>query len=165
MTDYRRGKRIFDCLGGGSGMKERIGWVIFTLLLLGVMPSCGNDAERKMAAQRYLDATGPVSIGVRQTLAMCPPFVSLRPEKREAQIDATMALIGGKELDCKVMELLVKYFSAEELDAMAEFYGSPVGRGIMEKFPLYMADVFKWITAKDQEFKRLIGIGNSAATE
>jgi hypothetical protein len=34
---------------------------------------------------------------------------------------------------------LVKYFTPDELEALADFYGSPVGKSAMQKFPSYMA--------------------------
>ncbi|MCI0564774.1 MAG: DUF2059 domain-containing protein [Nitrososphaera sp.] len=34
---------------------------------------------------------------------------------------------------------MIQVFSAEELDALANFYGSDIGRSILGKFPKYMA--------------------------
>jgi hypothetical protein len=34
----------------------------------------------------------------------------------------------------------VKHFTAEELQALANFYGSPVGKSAMKKFGQFMAD-------------------------
>ena len=36
---------------------------------------------------------------------------------------------------------LIKHFTADELKALADFYGSPVGKSAMKKFGAYMADV------------------------
>lgn len=38
-----------------------------------------------------------------------------------------------------MLEGLVKYFTTDELKALADFYGSPVGKSAMQKFPSYMA--------------------------
>ena len=35
---------------------------------------------------------------------------------------------------------MAKHFTTEELNALAEFYGSPQGQSIMNKFGAYMAD-------------------------
>lgn len=43
-------------------------------------------------------------------------------------------------LERTVQELMVKHFTAEELSALADFYGSPVGKSAMAKFGAYMAD-------------------------
>jgi hypothetical protein len=36
---------------------------------------------------------------------------------------------------------MVKHFTTEELKALADFYGSPVGKSAMQKFGAYMADI------------------------
>jgi hypothetical protein len=38
-------------------------------------------------------------------------------------------------------DAMVKFFNADELKALADFYGSPVGKSAMRKFPDYMAEV------------------------
>jgi hypothetical protein len=36
---------------------------------------------------------------------------------------------------------MVKHFTTEELKALADFYGSPVGKSAMQKFGAYMVDI------------------------
>jgi len=43
---------------------------------------------------------------------------------------------------------LVKNFTADELKALADFYGSPVGKSAMKKFGTYMADVMPSVQAE-----------------
>ena len=38
-------------------------------------------------------------------------------------------------------DAMVKNFTTEELKALADFYGSPVGKSAMKKFGAYMADI------------------------
>ena len=50
-----------------------------------------------------------------------------------------------KHLDLGKLRLIlrdsmVKNFTAEELQALANFYGSPIGRSAMKKFGQYMVD-------------------------
>jgi hypothetical protein len=40
-----------------------------------------------------------------------------------------------------MVEAMVKHFTTEELKALADFYGSPVGKSAMSKFGSYMAEV------------------------
>lgn len=40
---------------------------------------------------------------------------------------------------------LVKHFTAEELGALADFYGSEVGKSAMSKMGAYMADAMPYI--------------------
>jgi hypothetical protein len=43
---------------------------------------------------------------------------------------------------------MVKHFTTEELKALADFYGSPVGKSAMQKFGAYMADLMPIIQAE-----------------
>jgi len=47
-----------------------------------------------------------------------------------------------------VNTLLVKHFTADELKALADFYGSSVGKSAMKKFGAYMADAMPIIEAE-----------------
>jgi hypothetical protein len=47
-----------------------------------------------------------------------------------------------------MIDSMVKHFSTEELKALADFYGSPVGKSAMEKFGAYMADIMPTIEAE-----------------
>jgi hypothetical protein len=40
-----------------------------------------------------------------------------------------------------MLNAMVKNFTADELNALADFYGSPIGKSAMAKFPSYMGDV------------------------
>jgi len=43
---------------------------------------------------------------------------------------------------------MVKHFSADELSALADFYGSPVGRSAISKLGPYMAEVMPAVQAE-----------------
>jgi hypothetical protein len=45
-------------------------------------------------------------------------------------------------------DAMVKHFTTEELKALADFYGSPVGKSAMKKFGSYMADVMPALQAE-----------------
>ena len=40
-----------------------------------------------------------------------------------------------------MVEAMVQHFTADELTALADFYGSPIGKSAMKKFGPYMAEV------------------------
>jgi hypothetical protein len=51
-----------------------------------------------------------------------------------------------KKVDIQVLEReakqgLVRHFTAKEINAVANFYGSPEGRSIMKKFGVYIAEL------------------------
>jgi len=45
-------------------------------------------------------------------------------------------------------DAMEKHFTTEELKALADFYGSPVGKSAMQKFGAYMADLMPVIEAE-----------------
>ena len=45
-------------------------------------------------------------------------------------------------------DAMVKHFTTEELKALADFYGSPVGKSAMQKFGAYMSDLMPTIQAE-----------------
>jgi hypothetical protein len=58
-----------------------------------------------------------------------------------------------KELDIAALnkamtDAMVKHFTTEELKALADFYGSPVGKSALQKFGAYMADLMPIIQAE-----------------
>ena len=58
-----------------------------------------------------------------------------------------------KDLDIAALskamtDAMVKHFTTEELKALADFYGSPVGKSAMQKFGAYMADLMPAMQAE-----------------
>jgi len=47
-----------------------------------------------------------------------------------------------------MMDAMVKNFTTDELKALADFYGSPVGKSAMKKFGTYMADIMPAMQAE-----------------
>jgi hypothetical protein len=45
-------------------------------------------------------------------------------------------------------DAMVKNFTTEELKALADFYGSPVGKSAMQKFGAYMTDLMPTMQAE-----------------
>ena len=51
-------------------------------------------------------------------------------------------------LSKSMIDAMVKNFTTEELKALADFYGSPVGKSAMKKFGAYMADIMPVVQAE-----------------
>ncbi len=71
------------------------------------------------------------------------------PEEQRDAFKATLT----KNLDIEALSAamrgaMVKYFSADELSALADFYGSPVGKSAMSKFGPYMAEMMPAMQAE-----------------
>ena len=46
------------------------------------------------------------------------------------------------------MDAMVKNFTTDELKALADFYGSPIGKSAMQKVGAYMADIMPAVQAE-----------------
>jgi hypothetical protein len=102
---------------------------------LGALPD--TQENREAQARRYLEVVPP-----REMLDdIVKNMAAAMPEKRGAEF----ANVLTEHIDMVAFENLLltamtKVFTAEELRALADFYGSPVGRSAMDKFGEYMAE-------------------------
>ncbi len=113
---------------------------VAALLVLFTVTAWAEDdmQSRYVAAKRYMDAV-PVD---RLMDDLFNAVAKQLPEnkRRDFIADAKSAL--DTQLLTKIcLAGMVKHFTTEELNAMADFYGSKVGASIMSKFGPYMADV------------------------
>lgn len=108
-----------------------------------------TSENRRIAAERYLAAVPPdelIADGIRELAA-------LRPEgQRDEAARLMRQLIRPDRLRQIMTEAMLKRFTVQELDALADFYGSEVGRSIVRKFGAYTADIQPYIRA---EFARV----------
>ncbi|MBC8426575.1 DUF2059 domain-containing protein [bacterium] len=105
-------------------------------------PILDTPENRAVEAHRYLETTSTDAMfrDMAQGMASTLP---------EGQVDAFMELI-TELIDMEALEAfmhssLVKHFTAEELGALADFYGSDVGKSAMSKMGAYMADAMPYI--------------------
>ncbi len=61
-------------------------------------------------------------------------------EKQKTFNDLMIKNMDLDRLSLIIRDSMVKHFTAEELSALADFYGSPVGKSAMSKFGNYMAE-------------------------
>jgi len=73
---------------------------------------------------------------------------TLPEDKRDAALALAKAHIHFEDLTAVTTAALVKNFTTDELNAMANFYGSEEGQSILAKFPTYMAEVMPAILAE-----------------
>jgi hypothetical protein len=67
--------------------------------------------------------------------------VNIRPPEREKFKQTLTSQLNITALTRAMHDTLVKYFTTEELKALADFYGSPVGKSAMKKFPTYLTEL------------------------
>ena len=115
--------------------------VLCMLLLLVAVPTWASDdtqENRAKAAERYLTAASPKEMMADLAKKMAQ---NLPPDQQAAFKDLMTKHLDINALTKAMRKAMVKHFTAEELRALADFYGSPVGKSAMKKFGGYMADV------------------------
>lgn len=111
------------------------------LLLLCSSPALALDdtpENRRTHAERYLLAVPPREM--IDTLA--ENMAETLPESMQEEFMEMMT----KHLDIQtittiILDSMVKHFTAEELQALADFYGSAVGKSALKKMGVHMGEV------------------------
>ena len=116
----------------------------FTLTILALFISCAlafsapdTPETRRHEAERYLQATPPKALFEDMADKMA---ANLPPDQRDQFKKLMTSQLDIAALTKAMIDSMVKHFTTEELKALADFYGSPVGKSAMQKFGAYMAD-------------------------
>lgn len=114
--------------------------LVLLSLLIPALPAWASDSEeeRVAAARRYLEVAqmSKITDDMVNELAKTLPA-----EQRDKFLEFMHDAVRPEVLEQAAMTSMVKVFTAQELNALADFFGSPVGRSAMGKFGVYMADV------------------------
>src|SRR5438093_3429831 len=139
----------------------------FTLTILTLFISCGlafsapdTPETRRHEAERYLQATPPKALFEDMADKMA---ANLPPDQREQFKRMMTTQLDVAALTKAMTDAMVKHFTTDELKALADFYGSPVGKSAMQKFGAYMADIMPAIQAEMQ--KAQAKLNQSAPTQ
>ena len=113
------------------------------LPLLLVLPAlhgsaADSEADRVAAARRYIEVAQMGKITDDTVTELAKTFPA---EQRDQFLEFMRNAVRPEVLEQAAMASMVKVFTAEELNALADFFGSPVGRSAMGKFGIYMADL------------------------
>jgi hypothetical protein len=124
----------------------------FTLTILTLFISCAlafsapdTPETRRHEAERYLQATPPKALFEDMAEKMA---ANLPPDQREQFQKLMTSQLDIAALTKAMIDSMVKHFTTEELKALADFYGSPVGKSAMQKFGAYMADIMPAMEAE-----------------
>ncbi|MEM9479132.1 MAG: DUF2059 domain-containing protein [Verrucomicrobiota bacterium] len=110
-----------------------------TVLTLSTAVAIEDTPEnRKVQADRYLKATPPEEMFADMAEQMAKGFPE---DERESFKSLLTKHLDIPALSQAMKDSMVKHFTAKELKALADFYGSEVGKSAMKKFGVYMADV------------------------
>ncbi|MGH8045677.1 MAG: DUF2059 domain-containing protein [Chthoniobacterales bacterium] len=122
------------------------------IVLCGLSLNClaleDTPENRAKEADRYLSATPPAELFADMTANMAKNM----PEGQREQFTTMMT----KNLDIAALseamkQSMIKVFTADELQALANFYSSKEGKSAMKKFGVYMADVMPVMQSEIQK--------------
>ncbi len=98
--------------------------------------------NREAQALRYLNTTPPKEMMADMVEQMS---ANLPQESQKAFKDLMLKYFDMKVLTTLTLKAMIKNFTADELSAMADFYGSPPGKSSVKKLGSYLADIMPGI--------------------
>src|SRR5436190_22827957 len=128
-------------------MKQKL--VVLVVLTLSawspVFSATDTPETRRREAEPYLQVSPPKALfeGMADKMA-----TTLPADQREQFKQLMTTRVDIAALSKAMIDAMVKNFTTEELKALADFYGSPVGKSAMQKFGTYMADIMPTMEAE-----------------
>jgi hypothetical protein len=113
-----------------------------SLLYAGDRSLADTKANREREANRYLEIVPPIEMFDDMTERMA---LQLPEAERKKFVESMRKHMDLEKFDRTIRDSIVKHFTAHELKALANFYGSRIGKSAMQKFGAYMADVMPQI--------------------
>ena len=107
--------------------------------------AANEDAARGAALERYLKAV-PVSKMMDGTIV--DMAAKLPPGERDHFMAAMRKAIDGPRVETITRDAMLKTFSADEMNALADFYTSPHGASAMRKFGAYLGHLMPPLLAE-----------------
>ena len=128
-------------------MKQKL--VLLLVLTLSawspVFSAADTPETRRKEAERYLQVSPPKALFEDMADKMA---ANLPADQREQFKKLMTTQVDIAALSKAMKDAMVKNFTTEELKALADFYGSPVGKSAMQKFGAYMADIMPVVQAE-----------------
>jgi len=116
------------------------------LLVVFIVPSTqaleDTPENRQEQATRYVSTTPPVELLTDMAKQMA---TNLPEDKRKLFVDLMTKHMDMKAFEKIMHDAMVVHFSADELKALADFYGSAIGKSAMGKIAAYTADIMPHI--------------------
>ena len=111
---------------------------LFSICCCAGVQAQDTTAARQDAVDRYLRAV-PMEKMLEDTYAEMSK--QLPQERRANFITSMRQKVRAETLEKMARAAMLKHFTADELNALADFYSSKHGASAMSKFGAYMADV------------------------
>lgn len=123
---------------------------IFLFLTIISISAFGQDIEdtqenRRTAAERYLKVT-PMDSMMDDVIEKVA--IQLPEEKRDEFKLFMGKYVRNYVLEDAAIQSMIKHFTTAEINALADFYSSPVGRSVIKKFGIYVADIMPVLMAE-----------------
>jgi hypothetical protein len=131
----------------------RVLLVIAAALQVAAANANENDAARAAALERYLKAV-PVSKMMDGTIV--DMAAKLPADQREHFIASMRRAINGPRVEQITRAAMLKTFTADEMNALADFYTSAHGASAMRKFSAYMSELMPPLAGEVQRAAREI---------
>src|SRR3954470_15087033 len=128
-------------------MDKQIIIAAVSLFASGIFVFSANDTPetRLREAERYLQVSPPKALFEDMADKMA---ASIPADQREQFKKVMTTQVDISALSKAMIDAMVKNFTTGELKALADFYGSPVGKSAMQKFGAYMADIMPVVQAE-----------------
>ena len=128
-------------------MKQKL--VVLLLLTFSawspLLSAADTPEARRKEAERYLQVSPPKALFED----MADKMAETVPADQREQFKKVMTMqVDIAALSKAMVDAMVKNFTTDELKALADFYGSPVGKSAMQKFGAYMADIMPVVQAE-----------------
>jgi hypothetical protein len=115
--------------------------IVFAVILCSSLPALALEdtpQNREQQANRYLDAVPPQSMMAEFAAKMAQSLPQAQQDEFKALM---MKYIDMPKVTAAIRGGLNKIFTADELQALADFYGSAAGRAAMAKMGEYTSEV------------------------
>jgi hypothetical protein len=120
--------------------------LVLTLFAWSPVFSAADTPEtRRKEAERYLQVSPPKALFEDMADKMA---ANIPADQRDQFKKLMTTQVDIAALSKAMIDAMVKNFTTEELKALADFYGSPVGKSAMQKFGAYMADIMPVVQAE-----------------
>ncbi|MEZ5460005.1 MAG: DUF2059 domain-containing protein [Steroidobacteraceae bacterium] len=134
-----------------KGAAMRIVMVVALWLLVSAATAAeeavDTPASREVAAERYAKTADLAQMFDQMADQMSRNV----PEAQRDVFESAMKKhLRVDMLEAAMKAAMVKHFTTQELDALADFYGSPVGKSAMAKLAVYTADLQPLMVAEVQ---------------
>jgi hypothetical protein len=122
---------------GGKLRTAAIILVLAVLAPLGAWAEEDTPATRRAAAERYVAVAHFDELMDNVIVEMAASYAPT-PSSRQKFLDFMHRQIDAAVLHKIFVDVAIQYFTLDELNALAEFYGSDTGQSIMRKVPVFM---------------------------